>query len=296
MINIGFACKLIGYPNLKMRSCVLRNAYEQNLIDISMHNIDVLRSMVDYCNQHDIKLMRISSDIIPFASHAQVGFDWRNILLEQLQAVGELIHKAGLRVSMHPGQYTVLNSPNEHVVDAAIRDITWHANFLESLYTDNAGKIVLHVGGLYGDKASSIARFIHNFARLPKHAKNRLVIENDERNYNIEDVLLISKQLHIPAVFDVLHHGINPPTKNDPVYWIKESAKTWRTNDGVQKIHYSQQKLGAKTGAHSDTIDLDIFLHFYRQISEMTIDIMLEVKDKNISAIKCINAIKSTAS
>ena len=296
MIRIGFSCKVVGLSGIAMRCCTLRNASDARLVKLSSNNLDVLMLMVDYCYKNNIKLMRISSDVIPFASHERVSFDWRKIFGDRLDRIGKFISQTGLRVSMHPGQYTVLNSPNGLVVDAAVRDIAWHADFLDSLNTDDSAKIILHIGGVYGDKTSSISRFIKNFELLPANAKRRLVVENDERNYNIEDTLYVSKQLCIPVALDVLHHNINSPEKNDLIYWIRESSKTWRTYDGAQKIHYSQQKIGAKTGAHSETIDTGVFLEFYKQISDMNIDIMLEVKDKNISAVNCINAIHAVVS
>ena len=250
--------------------------------------------MISYCAENSIKLIRISSDIIPFASRQDISIDWQSIFLEKLQQVGDKISKTNLRVSMHPGQYTVLNSLNQNIVFSAISDIRWHADFLDALNVDASAKIVLHLGGVYNDKNASIIRFIKNFDLLPKNAKSRIVLENDEKNYNIKDVLFVSKKLGIPTVFDAFHHSLNAPEDDkDIMHWITESAKTWTSQDGRQKIHYSQQKIGAKKGAHSDTIDTKIFMDFYKTISKLNIDIMLEVKDKNISVLNCMKAIKS---
>ena len=101
----------------------------------------------------------------------------------------------------------------------------------------------------------------------------------------------LANRLHIPAVYDNLHHAINPPPSGgDDQYWIAEAKKTWKQADGKQKIHYSQQAIGKRPGAHTDMIELETFLQFYEQLDDPTIDIMLEVKDKNLSAIKCQNA------
>lgn len=293
MGRIGFACKIIGIPYMKMRTCMLRNANEQNLIDITNHNLDVLDSMVTYCYKNNIKLMRISSDIIPFASHKDVNFNWPEHFSNKLKLIGKHIRQDNLRISMHPGQYTVLNGINDNVVDSAIRDITWHSDFLDSLNADNTSKIILHLGGVYNDRDKAIERFIKNFNLLQEKCKDRIAVENDEKNYNINDVIFVSEQLKIPAVFDVLHHELNSPINGEILYWIIEASKTWSKHDGSQKIHYSQQKTGGKQGAHSDTIDVAKFIEFYKQIINMDIDVMLEVKDKNISAVKCIDAIKS---
>jgi UV DNA damage endonuclease len=100
--------------------------------------------------------------------------------------------------------------------------------------------------------------------------------------------LSIGQELSIPVVFDTLHHAINPsPTVKTPIAWIADCAKTWQTHDGAQKIHYSQQAHDKRPGSHSETIDLTTFLKFFKTLPSHNLDIMLEVKDKNISALKC---------
>ena len=74
-------------------------------------------------------------------------------------------------------------------------------------------------------------------------------------------------------------------------YWIEQAKTTWKKEDGDQKIHYSQQDPSKKTGSHSKTIDGRVFLNFINNLKREDIDIMLEVKDKNLSAIKCKNII-----
>ena len=154
--------------------------------------------------------------------------------------------------------------------------------------TDSTSKIILHVGGAYGDKAVAIDRFYRSWVRLSDSVRNRIVLENDERIYNIGDVLNIAGRLGVPAVFDTLHHSINLPRENrSESDWILQCAKTWGKFDGRQKIHYSQQRLDGKPGAHSNSIYAEQFLKFYETVRYMDLDMMLEVKNKNLSAIKC---------
>jgi UV DNA damage endonuclease len=107
-------------------------------------------------------------------------------------------------------------------------------------------------------------------------------------------VLETAARVDIPVVFDNLHNAINPTgMKCTEIEWIKECASTWKRNDGAQKIHYSQQHREKRQGAHSDTINADMFLQFFRQLEGAQPDIMLEVKDKNISALKCIHCVEN---
>ena len=290
-MSIGYACLNIGTPNTNIRSVIQRNATPEKLTEVTAHNLEALEKMVDYNIANDIRLYRISSDLIPFGSSPVNALDWPEIHKEAFERIGAKIRKSGMRVSLHPGQYTILNSPTEDVVERSIADLVYHDKILAALGTDSTNKIVLHVGGIHGDKEAAMDRFADNFQRLPESVQNRLIIENDDRLYNIEDVLTLADRLQIPAVYDNLHHAINPPLSGGTdQYWIAEANKTWKEADGKQKIHYSQQAAGKRPGAHTNTIQLETSLLFYNQLDGQMIDIMLEVKDKNLSAIKCQNA------
>lgn len=292
-MNIGYACLIVGDNNIKYKSCKLKNYNQQKLIEIIGYNLDMLDKAIDYNIKNNIKLFRISSDIIPLASHEIMNINWEIIFMDKLKKIGIKIKNNRMRVSMHPGQYTVLNSPTQSVVSKAILDLKYHTMFLDTLELNSEAKIILHIGGVYGDKDAAIARFIANYNKLDLNIKKRLVIENDDKSYNINDILKISEIINIPVVYDNLHNKINnyDSTKSDR-YWINKCSKTWKKGDGTQKIHYSQQDDNKKSGSHSSTIDIIEFKKFYNQIKDMNIDIMLEVKDKDMSAIKCIEVVK----
>jgi UV DNA damage endonuclease len=289
---IGYACLTIGVPGTGLSRCTLKNATEDNIRAITLANLSALEAMIDFNNKNQIKLFRISSDILPFGSHPVNRVLWWEDYQGMLQQLGNKIREAGIRVSMHPGQYTVLNSMDPLVVERAMEELNFHDRFLTSLGMDNTSKLVLHIGGVYGDKKRAIRSFTENYSRLPQAIKNRLIIENDDKNYNIQEVLQISQVTGAPVVFDNLHHKLNKPTlESSEAEWISKCAKTWSSKDGRQKIHYSQQKTGGTPGSHSDTIFLSTFLSDYKELPQKEIDIMLEVKDKNLSAVKCINAV-----
>jgi len=293
-MSIGYACIAIGLMGANQKSCIAKNASEVKLNELIEHNLNVLEVMIDYNIENNIKLFRISSDIIPFGSSPVNNLRWWEIFESTFQRIGSKIKKAGMRVSMHPGQYTVLNSLDENVVNRAILDLDYSARVLDSLELSAQNKIILHIGGVYQNKELAIHRFCENYNRLNEFVKRRLVIENDDKSYNIYDVIEIGKSMKIPVVFDNLHNSVNLyDNKHSEVYWINECKKTWKEIDGVQKIHYSQQALSKRVGSHSGTIRINEFLEFYRQIDHENLDIMLEVKDKNLSAVKCINVTSS---
>lgn len=285
---IGYACTALGVPGSKQKSITLKNATDKRLCLVIEHNLNALETLVDYNISQNIKLFRISSDLIPFGSSRAQNIPWSQLYSAQLQRIGSKIRDAGMRVSMHPGQYTVLNSPHPDVASRTMLDLAYHAQVLDALGTGSEHKIILHLGGVYGDKASAKDRFVHRFHKLDQAIQKRIVIENDDRLFTISDVLDVSERASIPVVYDNLHNTINPSdhTMSD-FEWINLASKTWRDVDGRQKIHYSQQDSQKRLGAHSPTIAVEPFLKFYESLPD--VDIMLEVKDKNLSAIKCIN-------
>ncbi len=293
-MRIGYACKTIGVPDTDQKSCLLKNANAVKLSELITHNLTSLENMIDYNRFNHIRLFRISSDIIPFGSSPEVSYPWRDVFAQRLLKIGQKIQNSSMRVSMHPGQYTVLNSTSAAVVAKSIADLAYHAGFLDSLGVNAENKIVLHIGGIYQDKQLAKERFVNHFSQLDVFLKQRIVLENDDKSYTIDDVLDIGSRLGVPVVFDNLHNALNgcDPGKSD-AYWIGQCLKTWRSEDGPQKIHYSQQDPQKKTGSHSNTIRVNDFMEFYNSLEEKGMDVMLEVKDKNLSAVKCQNCIET---
>jgi len=289
-MDIGYACIAVGVDG-SMGSCNLRNASLERLTRLTEQNLDSLERLIDYNIRSGIHLFRISSDLVPFGANPVNTLDWTKIFQERLEKIGEKALSAGMRLSVHPGQYTVLNSPKDEVVRAAMADLEYHNKILDGLGLDSSHKIILHIGGGYGDHRAAMERFVHNVKELKPGLRDRLVIENDQRTFQIAEVMDISQRTGLPVVFDLLHYLIHPDAKRESwEFWVKEAAKTWRTQDGNPKVHYSQQAPGRTPGAHSTTIGLEKFMDFAEKLSSTNTDIMLEVKDKNLSAVKCLNA------
>ena len=152
-------------------------------------------------------------------------------------------------------------------------------------------KVQIHVGGVYDDKQDSIKRFIENYIKLGLNIKKRLVVENDHVSYSLKDCVFISEKIGIPIVFDVLHHECL--NNNEALKEAAEKAeKTWNKKDGKLMIDYSAQKKGKRKGVHVDSINTSLFKDFLGQIKGINCDIMLEIKDKEKSALKAITELK----
>lgn len=288
-MRIGYACLCVALEGAQIKTCTLKNASPQRLLSLAGENFTAMDRMIDYNIANNISFYRISSDLVPFGSSLAAALPWVDEHANQLSCLAKKINQSDMRVSMHPGQYTVLNSPDLGVVSRAIEDLAYHARFLDALKLDKTHKIILHVGGKYGDTPSALSRFSEVYRDLPEAITSRLILENDGSIYNISEVLALCHRIGAPAVYDNLHNAINPadPTKSDDD-WIALCKETWREDDGAQKTHYSQQHPNKIRGAHTDTIAIDPFLDYCHSLSGDLPDIMLEVKDKNRSAVKCV--------
>lgn len=296
-MKIGYACQTIGIHSTNFKTCILKNADEDNLNRIITYNLKSLDNILDYNISNNIKLFRITSDLIPFGSSPANTLKWWEHYQEKFEALGRKAMDNNMRLSMHPGQYTLLNSPNTDVVARSIKDLEYHNRILDTMKLDKSNKLILHIGGIYGYKEEAIKRFINTWKSLDSRLTDRIILENDDRLYTIEDVLYIAEQVNTPVVFDNLHNKINPGTAPlDEAEWINRCQNTWKPADGTQKIHYSEQNPFKKPGSHSDTIEGEIFKLFCRNLNRKDIDIMLEVKDKNLSAAKCMNSVTAVPS
>lgn len=282
--KVGYACMNLDVTSSSFKTCRVSNLTETLHKDLIKANLDYLEEMIDYNILNAVRMYRISSSLIPFASHEKCELEWKAVFKEKFQKIGEKIINNKIRVSMHPGQYTLINSPNPKVVQDSFKELEYHADVLELLGVDYSSKLILHIGGVYGDKKAAISRFVKNYEKLPTKVLKRLVIENDDKFYTLDDVLKISEMSGAPVVFDNLHHKINNSLSfNNEKEILNMVIKTWKQGE-KPKMHYSQQAENKKAGAHSDTIDLKIFANDYDAAYKFfDIDIMLEVKDKNRS-------------
>jgi len=191
---------------------------------------------------------------------------------------------------MHPGQFTLINSLNNRVFENSVRELVYHTQVLDLMELDTSAKIQIHVGGVYKDREKSMARFAERFEKLDELVKRRLVIENDDSRYRLRDCLRISAKTGVPVLFDVFHHRVNSSGET-----TREAfglfTETWTEKDGLPMVDYSSQKTGHKMGKHVETINLEHFGAFLDKSKPYDFDLMLEIKDKEISALKAIEIV-----
>lgn len=300
--RLGFAVKVASRPDLKSNDA--RRWQNNPHLRVSL---GYLHRIFDYLAEHGVRMYRISSDIAPYITHPDLPQFHGQIdeCGDELAALGARAKDLDLRLSMHPAQYIVLNSPTERVADASLRDFDAHARFLDALGVDLDAKIITHTGGVYGDRAAAAERFVRRYEALPQAVRRRLVLENDEVSWAVEEILPIHERTGIPLVFDNLHHAVNNPSGIDPAEALRRCLATWPAGQ-TPKIHVSSQRqeerevtrrnaasgqrtvasVAAKLGQHADFIDGQEFIALLDAAGEARFDVMLEAKQKELALFR----------
>jgi UV DNA damage endonuclease len=290
-MKIGYPCINLSLSCRSSKTFRLASYSDENMKQTIENNLDCLMKILLFNKEHDLLFFRISSDLIPFASHPVCTFPWQTIYQKKFRDIGRFIKAHNIRVSMHPDQFVLINSLDKAIFDKSVKELLYHIDVLDLLDVDGTGKVQIHVGGVYGDKARSMKRFIKRYGALPKKIKQRLVIENDARLYSIDDCLDMHKKTGIPVVFDVLHHACN--NSGEPM--IKSLSKafdTWKVRDGLPIVDYSSQKKNKKIGSHAVSLNVKDFRAFINQAKIFDFDIMCEIKNKEKVALRALRVLR----
>jgi UV DNA damage endonuclease len=293
-LRLGYACVNTQLPS-PARTARLSNLTGDRILALIDGNLDALEAILRWNRAHGIRVFRLSSNVIPFASHPANDVRWWEIFASRLAQLGRLVRAAGMRISTHPGQYIVLSSTREDVVAAAVAELEYQDRLLTALGLDCSHKIVLHPGSGRPDPDSARERFAAGYERLSAGAAARLTIENDER-WPLATALAWAERLGVPVVFDAFHHQLAPSLEElDVRELVQRAGETWRRQDGRQEVHFSTQAPGKRAGAHAETIDLDAFAKFVCEVGDLPLDCILEVKDKERSVLRAHELLAATA-
>ncbi len=282
MLRLGYACVNTLLPSAS-RTARLVNASPARLLELSAANLDALTAILRWNVGRGIEVFRVSSGTIPFGGHPANDLSWEEELLPRFDVLAGLVRVHELQLSTHPGQFVVFGARDERLVAAAVADVEYHARLLRALGLDTTHGIVIHLGGVYDDRAAAAARLERAVERLSDDARARLRLEHDER-WSLDQVLQVAGRLALPVVFDRFHHRLNPSLPSVSVRELVERAAAYWP--GPQEVHFSTQDPGRRRGAHAEALDLAAFERFAADVDGLDLDCMLEVKDKEQSLLK----------
>lgn len=298
-IQLGLCCVNTTLRNQKppiftSRKMIVRSIEVKGidlLKELILQNLRDLITMIEWNEKNGIRVLRVSSELFPHKSNGKVeNYDYE-FAIPLLTEIGNLAKKYGHRLTFHPGQYNVIGTPTMKVFQQTCADLQYHAEVLDLMGMPPESVLVVHGGGLYQNKEETINRWCEQFHMLPDIVKRRLVIENCEKCYSIEDCLEISNRLNIPVVFDTHHfecyNQLHPDVqlKNAEEY-MPLILETWNRRNIKPKFHISEQGPG-KIGHHSDYIEtIPEYLLDIPKKHNIHIDIMIEAKMKEQAILR----------
>ena len=286
--HLGYACinQTLG---TKSRTVRLSNLRTEAVVPVVVQNLEDVLAALRWNVARDLRFFRVSSDLIPFGPLDAFPFDWAEAFDWLFRDIRRLVKAEGLRVTSHPGQYTVLNSPRPDVVQNSVDELDFQAQVLKRM--DPAGTMTLHVGGAYGDKPAAMDRFAQALDRLSDDARQRLAIENDDTTFTLEETVGLAERTRLPVIVDLFHHLLNPGTgtaDDGLVELMDRAVATW--GGRVPKLHLSSHKPGTRTG-HADYLDMDdvdrlVGLMEAVGEADAPYDVMLEAKKKEAAVLE----------
>jgi UV DNA damage repair endonuclease len=277
--RIGFACKWINGPSevngmkinaedrdLNTSTTTVawlnrqtKEVAEQRLWDIMVHNITAIGKLVERVgeqNEH-LRMVRLSSDILPVYTQADWSYFWQKpdviaYCEKHFLTVGDLARKLNVRLSFHPGQFTVLASENPGIVERSIEEFEYHATMARYMgygKTFQDYKINVHISGRQGPEGIRKA-----YARLSPEARNCITIENEENSWGLDDCVSLIDV--VPIVLDIHHHWIREGEYLSPTdERVRRVVDSWR---GVRPtMHYSLSREDVIVG-HTTTVRPDM--------------------------------------
>ena len=165
--------------------------------ELAVKNTADLLPILKWNVENNIKFFRIGSDIFSFMDHPKLGYELNSLdlshktqIIQNLAEAGEYAKVNGMRLSCHPGPYTCLGSPNSDIVDKSIASLRMHSLIADLLVYGEEFAINIHVGGVYENKEETAKRFAEQYVKLPTDIRQRLTIENDDKEsmWSISDL------------------------------------------------------------------------------------------------------------
>lgn len=292
-IRLGYACISNAIKDTSSSNLTysyfkkLGNLGYDKLESVITSNLKSLEKILKYNVKNDIYFYRMSSRIIPLLTHPNVNIDL-NKYKAYFVNIGKIINDNKMRVDLHIDPYYVLNSVNNNVVQSTINICKIYRNMFNLMKIKS--NIIFHIGGKTISKEEGIKRFIKNYNLLDKDIKDLIIIENDDKIYNILDCIEISKKTSVKICVDYHHFKCNNCGENIKDY-LKNIFSGYKE---LPKMHFSSPKSKKEFRAHSEYVDVKEFVDFLSILKEinMDLDIMIEAKMKDDALFRLVRQLK----
>lgn len=284
-------CSPAGNVTAKQAEGLDPEARASRIGRVARRNLENTLRIMHFLHAHDLRLYRISANLIPLATHeATRGWAWweEEELLRVGATIGRTARERGYRLSSHLPE--VCGFTGESTYRWARAYLEYHQRLFELLDLDESAKIILHLGGAAGEKARALDQARRHIEALSDWARRRIVLENDDRLFHVGDVVKLAEATGVPVVFDWHHHWVNHPGDRDgplAAELIGRALASWR--DRPPKVHLSSPKSQEKVRAHADYVDAGFVAPFFELVDRIGVsrlDVMVEAKMKDLAVFR----------
>ncbi len=293
-MRLGFPVSVLGRAGLRSHD----SRRWQNNPHLSI-SLAYLRDVFLYLESQQITMYRLSSNLAPYLTHPELP-RFHGQIQEcgaELETVGKLARRLGLRLSFHAPAYALLNAPDPHRLRQSQATLAGLTAILDGMGLGSDAVIVVHVGGHYHQRAAALTAFMRGFETLPAAVQRRLVLEHDDRRFGVADVAWLHERTGVRLAFDFLHHQLYNPDDIPTEEALAICLASWPP-DQTPKIHFStpatemvQDRKGVphppRLNRHSHYINPFEFIAFLRSLPRIRdFDIMLEAKARDLALLQ----------
>lgn len=291
-LRLGLCCQFAREP-IKFRTttatAMLRLSRPERLARLAgrcRHNADALMASLEFCARHGIGAFRVNSQILPVKTHPQAGYEIKELpssraIIARFRECGDFARAHKLRLSFHPDQFVVLNSPNPKTLAHSLAELKYQAEVAEWIGADT---INVHGGGAYGDKAIALRALRASLERLPMSVRSRLTLENDDKIYTPADLLPVCADTGMPLVYDVHHHRCLPDGLSVEAA-TEQATATWKREPLLHISSPLEGWGGPKPERHHDYIDPRDFPAAWK---DRVLTVEVEAKAKELAVLRLL--------
>lgn len=304
-MSLGICCQWLEPRKKRDGSIVYENCIDEKSLQLGMfkqgkysaeriqqtyhNNVDEHIRIFPKLVQNNIKSFRLSSSLFPLYEFNQAVIHEDIALSAKLKTLGNLFTNAGIRVTTHPGQFCIINSDSDSVIQNSIRELEYHAWIFDRMGLSQTQYNAINI---HGGKRGNDKKLIETINKLPHNVRSRLTLENDERCFSVAQLNEVSKETGVPIVFDSHHHQFNLDglDAHDACHLAIDSWKRLKTNLKPLQ-HLSNTEPGNENGSFSDRRKHSNYIHGIPKCQlELallnSIDIDVEAKMKNLAVLK----------
>ena len=257
----------------------------ERIIDTYRNNVNEHLRILPKIIEGGIKSFRLSSSLFPLFEFCAELARNDHIVLQGLADLGKSIKESGIRVTTHPGQFTVLSSDKQQVVENSIKELEYHAWIFDQMGFDHSPYYAINI---HGGKANRSEQLIDVIKTLPDNVRKRLTLENDEKCYNVTTLLNVCRATDTPLVFDS-HHWSFDTTDMGMDRAIMETMETWGKVKPLQ--HISNTEIGMENESYTKRRAHSNYIHNVPEIQlklmrDNLVDVDVEAKQKNLALFK----------